>query len=199
VPQVRPKTHDRILDAAKQALMEHGYAGLSTRRVAEQAGVPLSQIHYHFGSKQQLILDLLREENDRLLERQETLFEADIPLWKQWETACNYLDDDLESGYVRILAEMIAAGWTDPDIATAVRDQLRGWNHLLTEVAGRAAIEHGGLGPFSPAEISALTSTLFIGAEAEILLGMDEDELPIRRALRKVGDLLRSLEEVPAE
>ena len=40
-------------------LLADGYAGLSTRKVAEEAGVPLSQLHYHFGSKGGLILALL--------------------------------------------------------------------------------------------------------------------------------------------
>ncbi|WP_461350180.1 TetR family transcriptional regulator [Bradyrhizobium liaoningense] len=41
-----------VLEAAKKVLRQKGYAKLSTRDVAAAAGVPLSQIHYHFGSKQ---------------------------------------------------------------------------------------------------------------------------------------------------
>ena len=47
-------TRLRILAAAKGVLLDAGYANLSTRGIAEAAGVPLSQIHYHFGSKQKL-------------------------------------------------------------------------------------------------------------------------------------------------
>ncbi|MDF2743809.1 MAG: hypothetical protein K0S88_5186, partial [Actinomycetia bacterium] len=57
-----------ILDAARSRLLADGYAGLSTRKVAEEAGVPVSQLHYHFGSKQGLVLALLEEENQRRLE-----------------------------------------------------------------------------------------------------------------------------------
>ena len=49
------------------------------------------------------------------------------PLWRQWERACDYLDEDIESGYVRILQEMIAAGWSDAEVAAAVRDYMGGW------------------------------------------------------------------------
>ena len=59
-----------ILDAARSRLLADGYAGLSTRKVAEEAGVPVSQLHYHFGSKQGLILALFEEENQRRLARQ---------------------------------------------------------------------------------------------------------------------------------
>jgi AcrR family transcriptional regulator len=63
-------TAERILDATKHSLLEDGYAALSTRGIAERAGVPLSQIHYHFGSKGQLVLSLLEAENELRLERQ---------------------------------------------------------------------------------------------------------------------------------
>ena len=76
-------------------LLADGYANLSTRRVADAAGVPLSQIHYHFGSKQQLILAVLEAENARLLERQRAMFGGPEPLWQQWERACDFFDEDL--------------------------------------------------------------------------------------------------------
>ena len=91
-------TRGTILEAARNVLLQDGYAKLSTRRVAELADVPLSQIHYHFGSKQQLILGVLRAENARLLERQTSMYAGPEPLWKQWERACEYLEIDLESG-----------------------------------------------------------------------------------------------------
>ena len=173
-----------------------GYANLSTRTVAEAAEVPLSQIHYHFGSKQQLILAVLEGENERLLERQRGLFGGPEPLWQQWDRACDYLDEDLESGYVRVLQEMIAAGWSDPEVAAAVRQFWIGWFRLLAEVAEAAASRiRGGLGPFVPAEAGLLMGLPFIGAESAILLGFTEEELPSRSALRKVGSIIRSLEE----
>ena len=49
-------TKTSLLVAARAVLRDRGYASLSTREVAVAAGVPLSQIHYHFGSK----LDLPR-------------------------------------------------------------------------------------------------------------------------------------------
>jgi AcrR family transcriptional regulator len=188
-------THGTILEAARNVLLQDGYAKLSTRRVAELADVPLSQIHYHFGSKQQLILGVLRAENARLLERQTAMYQLPEPLWKQWDRACDFLEVDLESGYVRILQEMVAAGWSDAEVAAEVRAMLGGWLGLLTAVATREAERVGGLGPFTPAEIGALMGVPFLGAESTILLGFTEAELPIRSALRKVGAVIRRLEE----
>ena len=189
------ETRAAILAAARECLLADGYANLSTRRVAESAEVPLSQIHYHFGSKLQLILAVLAAENERLLERQRAMFDAPEPLWVRWELACDFLETDVASGYVRILQEMIAAGWSDSEVAAYVRDMIGGWYRLLAEVATREQSQGADLGGFTPDEVAVLMATPFLGAEELILLGVTEDTLPIRSALRKVGALLRRIAE----
>jgi len=184
-----------ILDAARVRLLADGYAGLSTRKVAEEAGVPLSQLHYHFGSKQGLILALLEEENQRRLARQHRLYAENVPLWQRYERACDYLEDDLDSGYVRVLQEMIAAGWSNHELGAAVRELMDGWFALLSEVARETERRHGPLGPFTADEAATLIGSVFFGSEALLLLGFDRDALPIRSALRRIGVLIRQLEE----
>jgi AcrR family transcriptional regulator len=185
------QTRGRILDAARSCLLADGYASLSTRRVAEAADVPLSQIHYYFGSKQELILAVLAAENQRLLARQREMFAAPDPLWVLWQLACDFLDTDVESGYVRILQEMIAAGWADADVAAAVRELIGDWYRVLADVARREQDSGADYGDFTAEEIAALMGTPFLGAEELILLGVTESTLPVRSALRKVGVLLR--------
>ena len=184
-----------ILDAARVRLLADGYAGLSTRKVAEEAGVPLSQLHYHFGSKQGLILALLEEENQRRLARQHRLYAEDAPLWQRYERACDYLEDDLDSGYVRVLQEMIAAGWSNTELGAAVRELMDGWFALLSEVARETERRHGPLGPFTADEGATLIGSAFFGSEALLLLGFDRNTLPIRSALRRISVLIRQLEE----
>jgi AcrR family transcriptional regulator len=188
-------TRTLIIEAARRRLLADGYAGMSTRKVAEEAGVPLSQLHYYFGSKGGLILALFEEENQRRLERQTRMYAEDLPLWQRYERACDFLEDDLDSGYVRVLQEMVAAGWSNGDIRDAVRELLGGWYELLVEVAREAERRHGPLGPFTAEEVATLVGTIFIGAEALILLGFDRTDLPIRSALRRIGVLIRRLEE----
>jgi AcrR family transcriptional regulator len=187
------ETRAAILAAARECLLAEGYANLSTRRVAESAEVPLSQIHYHFGSKLQLILAVLQAENERLLERQHAMFDTPEPLWVRWDLACDFLDADLASGYVRILQEMIAAGWSDAEVAASVREMVGGWFRLLADVARREQEAGADLGGFTPDEVAALMGTPFLGAEELILLGVTEATLPIRSALRKVGAILRQI------
>jgi AcrR family transcriptional regulator len=184
-----------ILDAARRCLLAEGYAATSTRKVASEAGVPLSQVHYHFGSKGGLMLALLEMENRRRLARQAAMYAKEAPLWQRYEQACDFLEEDLESGYVRILQEMIATGWSTPAIADKVRAMLQGWFDLLSDVASEAAERFGGLGPFTPREAATLIGTAFIGGEAGLLLGFDRQRMPIRSALRRVGQLIRDMEE----
>jgi AcrR family transcriptional regulator len=193
--QAAAGTYAAILAAARSCLLADGYANLSTRRVAEAAEVPLSQIHYHFGSKRQLILAVLEAENERLLERQREMFDAPKPLWVRWELACDFLETDIESGYVRILQEMIAAGWSDQEVAAAVRGMIGAWPRLLADVARREEERGADLGGFSADEVGALMAMPFLGAEELILLGVTESTMPMRSALRKVGVLLRRLAE----
>ncbi len=192
-PAPSVSAHDAILEAARSCLLADGYARLSTRRVAEAAGVPLSQIHYHFGSKQQLILAVLAAQNVRLLERQAQMYAGPEPLWVRWNRACDFLEVDLASGYVRILQEMIAASWSEPEVAAEVRSLIAGWHRLLADVARSEAKRGGDLGPFTPEEIAALMALPFLGAESVILAGVTEELLPTRAALRKVGVVLQRI------
>ena len=191
-----PDTRALILEAARIRLLADGYGGLSTRKVADEAGVPLSQLHYHLGSKGGLILARFEEENKRRLDRQTRMYaEEDVPLWRRYELACDFLEDDLESGYVRVLQEMIAAGWSNEQVGDAVRELLGGWYRLLAEVAREAERKHGPLGPFTPDEVATLVANAFIGAEAVLLLGFDRQVMPVRSALRRIGLIIRALEE----
>ena len=188
-------TAQQILAAARRALLDAGFAAFSTRKVAEAAGVPLSQIHYHFGSKEQLILAMLAAENASLVRRQAQMFTLDVPLSVRWDLSCDYLEDDLASGYVRVLQEMMAAGWSSPDVRAAVGEVLASWFRVLKDVVDAAAVAGVDFGPFTPLEVVALVASAFLGAESLVLLGLDGDQLPMRAALRRVGDVLRLGEE----
>ncbi|MGH8738666.1 MAG: TetR/AcrR family transcriptional regulator [Burkholderiales bacterium] len=189
-------TRIALLDAARQVLHERGYAALSTREVATAASVPLSQIHYHFGSKQGLVLALFEYLNAQLFDRQQALFgDPALSFADQWDRACAYLDDDLASGFVRIMHELSAAGWADPDVGAVVRKSLSGWVGLVAEVTRKFEQKVGGFGPLSAEDVGALVSNAFIGAESLVLAGIERDGFPLREALRRVGALIRMLEQ----
>lgn len=189
------ETSTSLLEAAKKVLRHAGYAGLSTREVAAEAGVPLSQIHYHFGSKQNLVLQLFEYLNAQLLDRQNRLFgDPSLKLSEQWDRACDYLDEDIASGYVRVLQELIAVSWHDAEVAKVIRAGIMGWIELITGLAKAAEAKIGPLGPFSAEEVGAIAASCFIGGESLFLLGLEKKGSPIRASLRRVGDLIRTAE-----
>ena len=190
-----PDTRTALLEAAAQVLRERGYAALSTREVATAAGMPLSQIHYHFGSKQGLVLALFEYLNAQLFDRQKALFDdPSLSFADQWDRACAYLDDDLASGYVRVMHELSAAGWADAEVGAVVRKSLSSWVGLVTAVARKFEQKVGGFGPLSAGDVGALVSNAFIGAESLVLAGIEQGGFPLRDALRRVGALIRALE-----
>jgi AcrR family transcriptional regulator len=193
--QPRADAKTALLDAAKAALLEYGYAGLSTREVAARAGTQMSQIRYHFGSKEGLILALFERMNAELIDRQaETFADPHLPLSRKWALSCDYLEEDLASGFVRVINELIAAGWSDAAIGDVVRPALRRWYELILTLVRQFEREHGALGPFEAEDVAALVASAFMGAETHILLGYPADRFPAIRALRRFGALIESIE-----
>src|SRR5499426_293454 len=63
---VKPQheTRTRILDAAEELFMQHGFGGTSMRLLTSRAGVNLAAVNYHFGSKDALIEAVFRRRLD---------------------------------------------------------------------------------------------------------------------------------------
>src|SRR5581483_5299053 len=53
-------TKQKILDAAERLIGDQGYAATSLRQIIADAGVNLASVHYHFGSKEELLDELVR-------------------------------------------------------------------------------------------------------------------------------------------
>ena len=187
-------TRAHILDAARDALVEHGYTGTTTRAIAERAKAQLSLVHYHFGGKQQLLGAVLDRENEQLLERQRAMYSGPEPLAEKWRTACAYLREDLRSGYVRILWELWAVGLADEELAAHWRDAIAHWRELLTSVATEWADQLDLELPITPRALATLVGNAFEGAEVEILAGVTEADAPHLEALESCADLIEWVE-----
>jgi len=190
-------TRQKILEAARRTLLEGGTGGTSTRSVAERAGVPLSLVHYHFGSKHDLLAAVLEQQNDLLLERQRELYASPGPLSEKWRTACAFLDEDIRSGYVRVLWELWAAGLADEALAERWRAAMGGWRDLLESVYVAWAEECQIDLPLTPRAVAALVTNIFQGVEVELLAGVGEEQAPHREVLDAIGVLIQRAEARP--
>jgi AcrR family transcriptional regulator len=191
-------TRAHLLTAAGDLLREEGYAATSMRAVADRADLRLSLVHYHFGSKRGLLVAVLEDLTERLLERQQTMFDDDRPFADQWRTACDYLREDIRSGYVRVLWELWSAGLADPELAERWRRTQRGWRELIEARLERLRTERAIELPMPPRALATLIGNLFEGAETEILAGVPEDEAPHLEALEACAELIARVECSPA-
>src|SRR3982074_2174908 len=80
-------TKGKILEAAFRRLAREGYAALSMREIARDAGVNHALINYHFRSKDQLVIAVLDEANRQLLERQKRMYGAPGGFARKWAQA----------------------------------------------------------------------------------------------------------------
>ncbi len=191
----RPLTRAQLIAAAADLLREQGYGGTSMRAVADRAGARLSLVQYHFGSKHGLLVAVLDDQTERLLERQRALFDDDRSFADQWRTACDYLREDIRSGYVRILWELWSAGLADPEIAARWRATQRAWRELIESRLERLQTEGGVELPMRPRALATLIGNLFEGAETEILADVAEDEAPHFEALEACAALIARAEQ----
>ena len=190
-------TKTALLEAAKDVLLSEGFSGLSTRAIAAAADTQMSQIRYHFGSKEGIVLALYDYMTDQLIYRQRGMFiDQSLSISQKWDMACDYLDADIASGYVRVLNELLAQGWSNPKIAEAMTKSLTEWYGLHLALAEEFKESFGSLGPFEAEDIAALVGPAFVGIEAFILLGYEEKGIPMRRALRRFGNVIRYFENI---
>jgi AcrR family transcriptional regulator len=128
----RSAAEEALLDAAERLLVEIGYARITTRRLAEEAGVNHGLVHYYFGSMENLLVRVLERFTERLTARQRALYAADVPFIEKWRKAMTYLvGEDVE--YEKIWLELQALAWNNPDLAERVGRVNDEWRAVLTE------------------------------------------------------------------
>jgi AcrR family transcriptional regulator len=189
----RARAVEAFLDAAERLLIEVGYAGITTRRLASEAGLNQGLVHYYFGSLDEVLLQALQRFTTRLIERQRSLYEADVPFIDQWRRAMEYLEQDLAAGYPKIWLELQALGWNRPEIRERIARVNEQWRAVLTEAFEKAADEYGLEPPELPlGAVVSLVMTFNQGIELERLSGISQghDEL-----LAWIDRWLESLEE----
>ena len=132
-----------LLDAAERLLIETGHAGLTTRKVAAEAGVNHGLVHYYFGSMEELLLQVLERFTARLIERQTAMYEADAPFLEKWRTAMRWLEEDVSAGYPKVWWELQAMAWNQPEMRERLVQVDGVWRQLLRTYFASALEEYG--------------------------------------------------------
>jgi len=167
----RQNAEEAFLDAAERLLVEVGYAAITTRRLAREAGANQGLVHYYFGSMENLLVRVLERFTDRLIVRQRAMYAADLPFLEKWRQAMRYLDEDFASGYQKVWYELQAMAWSKPELRDRIAHITEEWREVLTEAFQQARHEHGIDMPIGA--LVALVVTFNQGIILERLSGID--------------------------
>jgi len=143
VSPARRDATDAILEAAETLLVEVGYAAITTRKLAEQAGVNHGLIHYYFGSMEEVFLQVLERLTADLTTRQREMYEADEPFMEKWRAAMRYLVEDRKAGYQKVWLELQAMAWNHPEMRTRLARVLDEWRIVLVPAFTKGLRELG--------------------------------------------------------
>lgn len=190
-------TASQILAAAFKLLTRVGYARLSTRVIAAEAGVNHALIHYYFGTKDKLVIAALDEANRRLLSRQTEMYNRPGSFAQKWGQARQFYEQDLSSGFVQVQMELWAASLSNPDLAREFKPRIQEW-HRIIEAAVQDALAYYELElPVPSTALACWITEFWVGMEFSMLLGFTEAEAHHQEALDAMQLLLESLERRP--
>ena len=166
----RSSAEEALLDAAERLLVEIGYAGITTRRLAEEAGVNHGLVHYYFGSNENLLVRALERFTERLISRQKELYAGEMPFIEKWRTAMRYLISE-DVTYEKVWLELQALGWNHPELRERLARVDDEWRTVLTEAFEQP---HRELGIEIPLDaLVSLVMTFNIGVIVERLGGIE--------------------------
>lgn len=193
------QTRERILDATFRRLVSEGYAALSVREIARDAGVNHALINYHFRTKDQLVIDVLDAVNQRLLARQASMYASGEGFAQKWANARRFYEDDLASGFVRLQAELWAASLSNPGLREKFLPRLLAWKKVVLGGVREAiaALQADGTKlppPFTAEVIACWISEFWLGMEFADLLDVKAEQVQHRAALDAVQWLLERLD-----
>ncbi|CAM2770581.1 TetR family transcriptional regulator [Mycobacterium intermedium] len=95
------KNRALLLDAAEQLMVEEGYAAVTSRRLANKAGLKPQLVHYYFRTMEELFVAVVRRRAEEALQVQAKLVQSPQPLWAIWRFGT-------DPGFTRISMEFMA-------------------------------------------------------------------------------------------
>jgi AcrR family transcriptional regulator len=125
--QERTDIQRQIVRAALEVLKRRGFAGASARAIAREGGFNQALVFYHFGSVHNLLLAALDETSARRLEAYEAALGGAGSFEDLVQVAARIYQEDLASGHVTVLSEMIAGSLTHPELGPQIATRIEPW------------------------------------------------------------------------
>jgi len=128
----RAASRQAILEATTDCLVEDGYAGLTTRRVAERAGVAQSTLMHYFPTRESLLIEAVTDLALTLAD--EALDQLDLSALrepKHREAVIDAAWKQFTTPQALAAAQLWVAAWSEPELAKALRDLERRIEEIL--------------------------------------------------------------------
>jgi AcrR family transcriptional regulator len=108
----------RIIDAMRDSVAERGAAGSTFEHVAREAGVSRGLLHYYFGTKERLLVEVVRRDAELRIARLDEMLERAKTVDDVLDVLVSSLTDMIENdpGFFLLLYELFSAGRRNPDI-----------------------------------------------------------------------------------
>lgn len=133
-----------LMDAAERLLYETGYAGVTTRAVAEAAGVNHGLVHYYFGSMEELLTETLERFVEQLAEGLDALYsDPDLTFSEKWRLGARFWVDEPTSRFPKILLELLAMGWNMPALQSRLSEVHARFRQIFERHFGQALRDYG--------------------------------------------------------
>jgi AcrR family transcriptional regulator len=121
------RTRQALIDATIQSLREEGFSGASARAIADRAGLNQGLVFYHFGSVVDLLLAALDEVSKVRMEKYSTAMTQVSSPTELLGLATQIFQDDLDTGYVTVLVEMIGGAASTPGLGAEIASRITPW------------------------------------------------------------------------
>jgi AcrR family transcriptional regulator len=166
-------TRRALVEAAIETLKEKGFTGASARAIAERAGLNQGLVFYHFGTVANLLLAALDAvSNDRMVRFSTAVGSVSSPT-ELMDVAAQIFREDLDTGHVTVLVEMIAGASSTPGLGAEVATRIGPWFTFTKDAIDKTF----GDSPFAsllPADdVAYIIVALFLGLE--MLTHLDGD------------------------
>jgi AcrR family transcriptional regulator len=167
---------ERLLDAAERLLMRVGYASITTRLLAAEAGVNHGLVHYYFGSMEELLTQTLERFVEELALALEALYaDPNLTFSEKWRLGSQFWVDEPTSRFPKILLELLAMGWNMPDLRTQLTEVHARFRGIFEHHFGQALRDYGLDETQFPLKVIVAAVTSFqLGLIVEGLSGVED-------------------------
>ena len=167
------RTRERIVEAAIETLKSDGFAGASARAIARRGGFNQALVFYHFGSVNELLLAALDATSAARMTRYRAAVDDVESIGDLFLVATAIYAEDLDSGHIKVLAELMAASTSFPELRTEIVARVEPWVQFTEAVVARQLETSPFAGMLAARDVAYAIVALYLGME--MLANLDDN------------------------